>query len=823
MAARRRARAGLVKRPYRLGVLAALLGASIGGCGQGPASAGDVAGAAPGALCDGGPCDALVSPPGDLDASAALPPPPDSADAALDASPAPLDAAPPIDTPSADADAGAAPDDATSASPEPDGATDAALADTSPDVAAVPPFDPAACDAGDVAWVERTVVFLLGRRPSGWAEVSVLARAVQLVGREAVARAMMSTPEFVERWAEWWMDALHVNRVGDKTHDECYGPPTQPDDSVAASAWIRTRTPLAAATGSLGGFNMTDVLRASLRLDDISPVYRAHLFAMMAKPLTGANVDAIQMDLARRRDFGQIFAAVYTHRNVVCAGCHNATYSTTDAADPSEDRFWPLPGRLEAAVFGQDGGRPEDEVNAVFRRLGVFDETGVRPWGMDASCGSFAPPETIAPDPVDVEGYFVAPRGTTANVWQVEAALAAGFDKLRAKGLQVDPVTLGVDAEAGFAYLVCARIVEQLWTEAFGYPLTLVHGHPRNEAQRDALVALTDAFVDAGFSPRTVMLSIVMDPLFNQRAPAHECGPGHAYGLPPVFNPWILDEPDPVMHGNSVGDAVHRLGARVLLRSVEYAFGWPVHPQFPGPGEEAFQKAIGAFVKDAEPGFAGVDFQGLLAWEQRYGAALLGAGPADAAAADPDASCVGHCGGQAPAGCWCDAACVDYGDCCADKATACDGASLPPPEPDWFDALAQVVAAHLAAGQVVSVRDVAIAVKDRVVTRPWLEPDEEPLVAALWGVDNLHIPVTAVPDWTEGAHRFAGALLESPDFLLAGLPLEPPDAPTLPKLLGEDWGPEARCAAWLPYLRKAAGGALSCQPDAPGSLLDSLP
>ncbi len=34
-------------------------------------------------------------------------------------------------------------------------------------------------------------------------------------------------------------------------------------------------------------------------------------------------------------------------------------------------------------------------------------------------------------------------------------------------------------------------------------------------------------------------------------------------------------------------------------------------------------------------------------------------------------SCVGHCGGQAPGGCWCDATCVTYGDCCADYGSAC--------------------------------------------------------------------------------------------------------------------------------------------------------
>jgi hypothetical protein len=40
--------------------------------------------------------------------------------------------------------------------------------------------------------------------------------------------------------------------------------------------------------------------------------------------------------------------------------------------------------------------------------------------------------------------------------------------------------------------------------------------------------------------------------------------------------------------------------------------------------------------------------------------------------ADTAYSCNGFCGGQAPGGCWCDDQCALYGDCCPDKATACD-------------------------------------------------------------------------------------------------------------------------------------------------------
>jgi hypothetical protein len=38
-----------------------------------------------------------------------------------------------------------------------------------------------------------------------------------------------------------------------------------------------------------------------------------------------------------------------------------------------------------------------------------------------------------------------------------------------------------------------------------------------------------------------------------------------------------------------------------------------------------------------------------------------------------NASCQNRCGGQAPAGCFCDSACHDFGDCCGDKIPFCGG------------------------------------------------------------------------------------------------------------------------------------------------------
>jgi len=39
--------------------------------------------------------------------------------------------------------------------------------------------------------------------------------------------------------------------------------------------------------------------------------------------------------------------------------------------------------------------------------------------------------------------------------------------------------------------------------------------------------------------------------------------------------------------------------------------------------------------------------------------------------ADPARTCQGHCGAKGVGGCWCDAACVDYGNCCPDHGACC--------------------------------------------------------------------------------------------------------------------------------------------------------
>jgi hypothetical protein len=595
-------------------------------------------------------------------------------------------------------------------------------ADLCPDLCDAAGFDLAQCDAGDAAWVKRAMPFLLGRNPASSREVAVWVDLIGATDRATAARSMMAMAGYEDRWAGWFMDQVRVNRIGSKKHSTCYGSAKQPGDSGQIAAFLRDSIPGGGSPG--GSYNMTDVLYSSLRLDDLTPFYRAHLFAMMAKPLTGANVAELEMDLTRRQDFGEIFSAVYTHRSVVCAGCHNSQWAVTDSGDPALDRHWPIEGLFEQAIYGNSSGRPEMEVYSMFRRLHVFSSTGASPWGIDTSCGTFKLSAQIPDDPAAYDAFFIEPRGKKATIWEVEAALHAGVEQLRDTGLEVDPATLAIGGDAAFAYLLCTRIVDQIWREATGYPLTLVNYFPRSEAQHGILKELTDDFVSEDFSLRALLADIVTHPLFNQKMPIEGCGPAaHPYILPRVFNPWSLEQSGDEV-ANSVGDALHRPSARVLLRKIEFALGWPAHSKWPSGAAEEFQKALGVFLKDAEPGFDGVDFQGLLTWENAYGA-------------------------------------------CADQSGGTD----------WIDQLvAKAQAQEAAQPGSVTVRDVVLALEDRLVSEPSVPAAEAQLIAALYGVPVLDTPISQAVGWAARTRVVCGALLESPRFLLTG-PGSPVDGP----------------------------------------------
>ena len=620
-----------------------------------------------------------------------------------------------------------------------------------PDADAEPaPPDYIACDAGDEAWVMRTLPILLGRRPEGIEEVRALARLAYRTSRRDVALGLMQQPAFIDRWQGWLMDELRVNRVGSKKHDACYGAPLQGVHDGSLATYLRSNPPAGPGPGRL--FNMTDVVRSALVLDDLSPVWRAHLFAMMSKPLTGANVDEIAMDITRRQDFGEIFEATYLHRNVVCAGCHNSQWGTTDHPGPELDRHWPLPGRPEAALYGADHGISEMTFYSMFRHLGVVGGPS-RPWNMDEACGEFVAELDVDPDPAAIEAFFAKPRGDRANIWQVERMLFQGFHKLRGLGrVSVGP-NGELDGAQAFAYLVSQRIANRVWREVMGSSLTLVHYIPRNEGQRDLLLRLTERLMASSWSLRELLAEILTDPLYNDPAPVEGCGLGDAYSMPAIFNPWTLLDPEE-QRGNGPGDVLHRHDARLLLTTISAALEWPDPSPFPEDGEEAFQRAVGVFMKDAEPGFDGVDFQGLISFESRFGA-------------------------------------------CAN----------PTEEPDWLDRICDVAETS---DEATTVADLASAIKDRLWAQPDLDASEGDLIAALFDVAHVDVALSQAEQWRERSRAFCGALLQSPQFLLTGL--APAVQTTTPSLALPQTDFQSYCERWSSSIA-AAKWTLTCTQD----------
>jgi hypothetical protein len=183
---------------------------------------------------------------------------------------------------------------------------------------------------------------------------------------------------------------------------------------------------------------------------------------------------------------------------------------------------------------------------------------------------------------------------------------------------------------------------------------------------------------------------------------------------------------------------VQPLSPRTLLRATYAALGQePAIPLFYPGGPFApdqltpeqkrdvgFLKGIGTFLNNGETGFRGLDFQARLMWEQRFGG------------------------------------CVNQG-----------GA------PDYIDGLVQRATSSDA-----TLRDVVLALKDRIISEPRLDAEKADEVAALEKLFGaaLDTPATKVAGLEAHARRFCGVLLASPQFLLGGLPAsDPAETPRL--------------------------------------------
>lgn len=622
------------------------------------------------------------------------------------------------------------------------------------------PFDGewGACDAGDAAWIRRASTALTGRRPRGMPETGPWLAAVAEHGRAGAAAAMMQDADFADRWTDFVLDALQVGRFGYGAQPACYRDRGLPEDRLQElAAWLGS----AASDEDFGeAFTTADVLRAAVLGDDLSIAWRVHLITRLnAQAIGCVNPSPLERERANRKAQGAQFFGSYLHRDQACLGCHNSAWSTTDDPDPDLDRTWQIPGQFERAIFDDPTGPAGGDAWQPHRRLDVWVEDGVRPWGLDPACGLYAPAGSIPDDPLGFESFFVRPLGGTGSSWDLEEALHVGVESLAGSGLDVGD-ELALAGEQAFAYLVGTAIVDRVWEDAVGAPLGLSHGFPRNQAQMALLQGLTDVLVESGFSLRALLTAVVEHPLFNAGPPA-SCE-AVAHGMPAVFEPFSPESEDPDRRGNGSGDRVAALSARTLLRSVHDAMGWPVPAPLTSLGFEHRAGQLGAFTQSSAPGSDAVDLGGLLIFETVYGAGVypqefepgcFGVFRVLEEEGMPGASCEACVCDIEPSCCeeptWVEG-CADL---CRDACGGCEGHAAITEQ--------DVVSRLLAGGG--TVEQVLAALSDRLLGRGELSDDERALYAELLGVG---MEEEATAELEPALRHAAVALLLSPQFQL---------------------------------------------------------
>lgn len=297
-------------------------------------------------------------------------------------------------------------------------------------------------DAGDYSFVRQAIPKLAGRKARGYAEVKVLADMIAVTNRPTVLRAMFLQPElqheYIEHWSENVTDFMRAHRETGKQQTgpgECFGPSlrTQPDYTTTLAEFVRDNAPTNTAVAG-GAFNMSDLLRSSFALDNLSPAYRAYLFAMVNRPITGNEATPQNM----RDDLGATFVRVYSDRQITCVACHTTTSSTT-GAQTFWNRHFPIRGQFSTALFGVATGRPSETVHAMLRT--DVRSGSIRPWGSN-NCGSFVAQASVPIDPLlspagtPISAFLTRDFGSRASVWDVENLLHTGYDRLVAEGLR---------------------------------------------------------------------------------------------------------------------------------------------------------------------------------------------------------------------------------------------------------------------------------------------------------------------------------------------------------------------------------------------------
>jgi hypothetical protein len=466
-----------------------------------------------------------------------------------------------------------------------------------------------------------------------------------------------------------------------------------------------------------GSFNMFELIGAALELDDLFPVYRAYLYtlgntvqdsAMMSaaedRAIVGAHFDEVFLgrnlecmtchnsERAVTQAKGRhhplhagLDPAVFDHPGgepppidpdtfpayEKCVGCHGSTgegmapYPSilgSDADDISDAlEMVPVmkPIAVDAAELAQlvaalsDPG-PFAEQNLpetaakhfAFWRRDFFSADdplqGFGPWNISPAC---AVVRYGAPTEGPIPAFFGGFESSYGTVHDLDDALVAGRALLTGAS-QIDGAT-------AFAYMVAAKITENVWTELMGSPLTVVNYYARNPEQKGLHRYLTEqVFIQRGWSLKELISEILALRYFNRRAPAGSLQ-DHFDELAPIFDAFVPEsrtcssdpsratiddyafagtsddsralasdssQSDAQCAYNGQGELVHRYSPRTLLGAAGKTLGWPAPESFAGDDYPSvdFQKALGQYLSNFDPGRTSVDFQALLSWDDAY-------------------------------------------------------------------------------------------------------------------------------------------------------------------------------------------------------------
>ena len=311
-----------------------------------------------------------------------------------------------------------------------------------------PPKD----DESQATFAREVIPVLLGRRAHGVDEVEAVADVAQLLGREAAVRMLMKDEAFVDHWSDMLIDMLQMQRDpegGLAAQDAtCWGAPTRPDPDPAIAQWVRDHAPTDAGAPT-PAWNMTDLLRSAIALDDLSPVYRANLFTVSMRR-AGGNGGTTELANGLLR--------VYLNRDVTCLRCHNPTLSASNKVDSGGNivwrRLWTIPGHPEKALFGNyyDATSATTRILPIMRgdvRKPAAGGLGTRPWGMAEACTTDTNTASSANNGTTTHRGFQTLGAGAANnpgagfgsldgavnpkvsLWELEGSLRTGVNNLK--------------------------------------------------------------------------------------------------------------------------------------------------------------------------------------------------------------------------------------------------------------------------------------------------------------------------------------------------------------------------------------------------------